>query len=166
MGSASACIPLFPCLSSLPLAFLAVSFSLSPSLSPLLSHSLSHTHMGTMPESGSDNRATCRQGQEAGTGCLARALARAPTGRKWGKRKGRVKVWKSLWVEGSWRWWDKTSKWGHEGWPSEKHYWVLDRLMMEKKQITGQTMVIEGRNAGEIVRRKELWHPLMGPSVF
>ncbi|CAB1429092.1 unnamed protein product [Pleuronectes platessa] len=40
---------------------------------------ISLAHMGTVPERGSDNRTTCRQGQEAGTGRLAHALAPALT---------------------------------------------------------------------------------------
>lgn len=77
MGPASACVPLFPCLSSLPLSFLCLFLALF--LSPRPPLSLALPHMGTVPESGSDNRATRRQGQEAGAGRLARALAQALT---------------------------------------------------------------------------------------
>lgn len=79
MGPASACVPLFPCLSSLP-PRLSLCLPLSLPFFPHLP--LTVPHMGTVPESGSDNRATCRQEQEAGAGRLARALARTLTRRK------------------------------------------------------------------------------------
>lgn len=60
-----------------PLLSLCLFLALFLSSRPPLSRSL--PHMGTVPESGSNNRVTRRQGQEAGAGRLARALAQALT---------------------------------------------------------------------------------------
>lgn len=78
--------------------FLSFSHHLSPSLS----------RMGTVPESGSENMTTYRQGQEAGTGCLARALAQALPRGKWGKEEGKASL-KEFAVGGKMeRIWEKT----------------------------------------------------------
>lgn len=102
------------------------------SLCVSLAHHLSLTWVQCQKVA-ANNKATCRQGQEAVSGCLAHALAPALTSRKSGKASLK-RVFELREVM-------KTRKGGHEGQDIEKYYCVLGRLMMERNTWDVQMVI-------------------------